>query len=77
MTLNDLLERYVTDCTDPVDINVEDPSTGSFYFIPGDNGRIPAKIRNRRVSHFTVDTCEIDGGKTIPILEVTVMAEGA
>ena len=77
MTLNDLLSRYVTDCTDPVDINVEDPSTGSFYFIPGANGHIPAKIRNRRVSHFTVDICEIDEDKSVPIFAVTVMAEGA
>lgn len=76
MTLNDLLGRYVTDCTDPVDVNVEDPSTGSFYFIPGAGGHIPAKIRNRRVSHFTVDTdTGVESCKAI--FAVTVMAEGA
>lgn len=75
MTLQELLSLYTTDCTDPVDINVEDPCTGSFYFIPGAQGFIPKKIRDRKVSHFTVDTEEVDG-RAIPLLIVTVMKAG-
>ena len=70
MTLNDLLSRYVTDCTDPIDINV-DARDGSFYYIPGASGRIPTKIRDREVSHFAVDTETVDG-KVIPLLCVTL-----
>ena len=67
MTLNDLLGLYVTD---PVDINVE--AHDGFFFISGAGGIVPLKLRDRKVSHFTVDTRTFMD-KHIPVLVVNVM----
>ena len=76
MTLNDLLSRYTTNRNDPVDIFVDDPSAGRLYFLPGVDGHIPAKIRDREVSYFAVDMTKLNTGGSVPSLGVTLKEVG-
>ena len=74
MTLNDLLCRF----TGEADITVLDPDTPrAGTYLSGEGALIPAKLRDRKVLRFTIDTETLDHENFVPLLVVYLKGSGA